>query len=660
MASETESVALQFAGNFVAAANDGASAAVRLATGLDQVAGSADKVKSPPALKTIQKDADAAARSVNLLSKALSFSAKAQDNAFSAKMKEFASKGTPRDLMPKTGAGAAPPGNFSKLVGGVGRLFGGDAAAGLVKGASFLSGAGEKLQPFAPLLSMGSGALKAAGGVVLGAAQAILVGAGALAAAGVAVGAAGIKFAIDKTSEKELQSKILGKLGGTFDLPMKLAMQFGLDEGKSIEMVKGLLGAKFKQTEVPALVRIAVGIGAVKGEGKAAAFLEKLESTAAKGGKASEDSIKGFAEAGINVDKVWAALAKKLGVSVEKAKGKVKANSVDMKTALEAVKEAGSADFGGIADTIGSGVPAKLGKIGILFGSMFNDVDLGPLKGVLDNVAGVLEGGTGAELKGAIKELFSAFNTTFLSQFQGAEGKAKIADFVRDAVGGMRELAGTIRSLEPTVRVITTVGMAAASALPDVMNFLLLPVQTAQSTIQMFKEVGAAIESLLGTTESAKSTAESGGTDIGSSLVSGITNAILGGQGGAISSIIGMVTSMIGGGRAAADAHSPSRKMGELGGDMVDGQVGAVEGGQDRAAAAGAKLADATAGGAAKGGAGGKGKGAGAAGEGGGEAPMQIIMNFAPGTTPGQAQAASAAAGEEWRRQRRMAAREAA
>ncbi len=657
MAGGDDTVSLNLDGSFAAGAESAADAGDKLAVALDKVAASSAKASKLPALVT-----DGERQKILQTAAALD-----KLNAAQKKIGEGHAKSVEKSGFVDAFASS---GKFATASNVVGKLFGDRARDGLQKGAGFLGSAADDLGVTPAMLSSAGGVLKGAGGVVLGAAEGILKASAALAAAGVAVAAVGFKFAVEKTSEKQLQSAILEKLGAKdgFKLALKLAGDFNLDEGDALGKVKGLLGAKFKEAEIPALVRIAVGIGAVKGEDKGKAFLEKLEAQQNKGGKASEETVKGFAEAGIDAEGVYKSLAAKLGISVDAAKAKVKAGTVDMKDALGAVKDAAAKDFGGIADKLGGGIPAQLNKLRIGFGQLFADVDLGPLKDFLKQMNDAVAGPGGAAVKDGITKLFGAISHALFDPFKGEEGKKKLerllttmgnamsnfadavttaAPYIAKAIdlldslfgahGGENESSGPIKGLHAFVEVM----QAVADLDPDA---------AAQAALRLF-------DAIFGT--DLASNASDGGTAVGQGLVDGLTNAIVGGASGAIGAVVSMVEGVISAARGAADAHSPSRKMGKLGDDMGDGLTDKLDAANDNATQAGADLAGAAVGGAA-GAAGGAGGALGGAGGGGAPMTINVYVTPPPGMTQAQADATGAAIGEAVRRELRTIGREAA
>jgi hypothetical protein len=647
-------VSLNLDGSFAGSASEAAEAGDKLASALDKLGSSAAKAKLPEAdrLKVLEKGAERAASAVDKLAAAQKKIA--DGNARSVEKSGFV------DAL-------AGSGKFASASNLVGKLFGERAKDGLQKGAASLGVAADELGITPGMLASAGGLLKGAGGVVLSAGETVLKAAAALAAAGVAVAAVGFRFAVEKTSEKQIQSAILDKLGakGGFELALKLAADFNLDEGDALTKVKGLLGAKFSQAEIPALVRIAVGIGAVKGEEKGKAFLEKLETQAAKGGKASEEAVKGFAEAGVDTEAVYKSLAAKLGISVDQAKAKVKAGSIDMKDALAAVKDAAGKQFGDIADKMGDSVPGQINKLKIALGQLFADVDLGPLKDFLKSMSEALAGPGGAALKSGIKDLFAAISHALFDPFKGEEGKKKLERMLLTIGSALKSTAEAVNAAAPYIAkgidLLDALFGAHGGANEDsgIIKALhgFVEIMTAVQNLDPDAAVAGAqkvLDALFGTgTEQGSQ----GGGMIGQAIVDGLTNAIVSGAGGAIASVVSMVEGVIAAARGAADAHSPSRKMGALGADMGDGLTDKLDAANDNATRAGADLASAAVGGAA-GATGGAGGALGGAGGGGAPIVINVYVTAAPGMTPAQAQAIGDVVSERVRRELRAVGRE--
>ncbi|HMV65508.1 MAG TPA: hypothetical protein PKA64_01565, partial [Myxococcota bacterium] len=503
------------------------------------------------------------------------------------------------------------------------------------------------------------------GAALLAAAAAAVVGAAA------ALTAAVVKFGVAQTTFRETTEAVIGARG--YKATIDLAARFNLDSEAAAAKVKELLSAKFKDVEIPVIMKAVVGIGAVRGEEKSKAFLDKLTNAKLKGPKANEETVKGFAEAGVDIEGVYQRIAKKLNTTVEVAKGKVKAGLVDTKTVLDAVTAQASAQFGGVADKLANTVPALINRVKVRFASLFDNFNLTPLKGALANLAKVLEGPTGALLKEALSKLGNETIKALFGPFEGEVGRkrlesfltttahvvSKVADAVRkaapliektvDALAKLSEKAkgndvaitGIVSALSPIIGLLSEFGAGAASAIVPIVG--------------LFEFLDAIGEKL-------KAFADTMGS-LGASMTDGLAEGILGGEGGAIAAIVGVVERMIAAARDASDTHSPSKAFGEIGywnmaglskgvndnADMpADATASAVRGQIDAAAGAGGALG----GSGARGGAGG--------------APVSITINLHPpaGSSAAQVGEMSAEANrrarEVWESHRRGSARDAA
>jgi hypothetical protein len=614
--SGTETVSLNLAGDFAAQAQAAASAADALQSRLGALKPPSGLDRMQQQLKAFQVEAAAAEKAA---AKFLGQADKSRSSSFDSAMKSFlgSRSAMPEALQPKI----TPKLDFAKnafagVFSAVGNAFGPEAASGLRDGAGQVINAAEKLAPVMPLLKAGGAAI-GAGAVALGAAAVALVyGAAKLAGAIVS-------FGIEQTAAREKQAAIFRGLGaaGGEKVAIKLAADFGLDTDKAMEQVKGLLAAKFSQEEIPAIIRIAAGISAVRGEGKAQAFLEKLETQAAKGGKASEDTIKGFAEAGINVDSVWAKLAAKLGVSVKQAQAKVKSGAVDMKTALDAVKDAGAEGFGGVADELGKSVPALLGKIKIQFASLFAGMDLGPMKGALESVSKILGGPAGEKLGGALSRMGNAAIKALFGPFEGEKGEERLTKFLHAITNAIDMATNVIVAVAPYIEKVidgfsrifgdrqTENATGFQRALFGVLDaFTALATLDPGGFLDAIINIGAGIGgAFIGIVLDA--------TDAGLQVARGFAAGISGGAGEAIQAAIGMAQGAVSAVRQALGVASPSKAFEFLGDMSKEGFIAPMNDNGGDVAAAGKSMAESAIGGAASaGGDAGAGGGAGASG----------------------------------------------
>ena len=694
-----QKVRLDLEGNFPSAAGAGAAAGDKLGSSLDRLGSSMDKVKMPSLvsegarLKALQKDADDAAAAMGRLKLAEQKAAEhafaeqarnlekmkaAQDKlnaeitakreahearrakgAFSiweATMKRsFPEQKVPVELRPK--GNNNEPGLFSRLIGFAGDVFGPKAAVGLRDGATSLVGAAKTLEPIMPLLKAGGAAI-AGGAALLAAAAAAVVGAAA------ALTAAVVKFGVAQTTFRETTEAVIGARG--YKATIDLAARFNLDSEAAAAKVKELLSAKFKDVEIPVIMKAVVGIGAVRGEEKSKAFLDKLTNAKLKGPKANEETVKGFAEAGVDIEGVYQRIAKKLNTTVEVAKGKVKAGLVDTKTVLDAVTAQATAQFGGVADKLANSVPALINRIKVRFASLFDKFDLGPLKGALSNLAQLLEGPSGAKLKDALTRLGDTAIKALFGPFEGETGKKRLERLIDGVVRLATVTADVLTTLAPYIEKAVDgfsklFGQDTGKGSEIIAIMLSLKDVTVGLLTLDFDQMRQGVQRIFDAFADAPANALASGSQIGGSFTDGLVSGILGGEGGAIAAIVGVVQNMINAARDASDTHSPSGAYEDIGYWNMAGLAKGQNDNADMAADASRSAMQRTVDAAGKaGGALGGGRG----GAGGGPVTITINLQPPPGATAAQVGQMSAEANrrarEVWESHRRGSARDAA
>jgi hypothetical protein len=606
---EIETVSVNLGGNFAGEAAKQASAADALAKALVGVGAGAAKVKTN-ALGALGLDAGPVGRVLGQLRNTQG---------------QFTSAGAFEKMLGGSNA-------FGKISGVVGKVFGAGASDFLNKGAAGLARAADSLGVKPEQLAK-AGSLIVKGGAAVGAGAAVL----AAAAAALVYGAArlvtgAVEFGIEQSSIKEKVTAAIGKEG--YDVAIKVAGDFGIDQNKAFEQVKGLLAAKFSATEVPAIIRIAAGIGELKGEGKAAAFLEKMEAMANKGGKANEEAVKGFAEVGISSDKVYAALAKKLGVSIDQAKAKVKSGAVDMKVALQAVQEAAGEDFGPVADKLGKSVPGLLNKIKIQFAQLFANMDLGPLRGALEAVSKVLGGPAGEKLGASLSKLGNAVLKALFGPFEGAKGEERLTRFITALTGAIEITTSVIVALAPYIenaveflsRVFSDKGASTEKATGFAKAlFGVLDALTAIVTLDMSGFLSAMGDIGTGIMQAFASWSFAA-MEAGLNAALSFADGIGGGLGAAIAAAANLGHSAIQAAKQALGIASPSKAFAFIGNMSAEGYAtGAND--NDSPAAAGEAMAAKAAGGAA----GAAGATAAAGAKGGGGLTLNLTVNAGAG-----------------------------
>ncbi|MCC6559648.1 MAG: hypothetical protein IT372_42570 [Polyangiaceae bacterium] len=559
---------------------------------------------------------------------------KAEDEAFAEKVRK--ANVLPMDLTtaPKEQSG------FNKLVQGAAKYLGPGAAEALSSAGARLAEASDKLGPFVPLIEAG-GKVLLAGAVALTAAAAALVVAGVAIAAKLLI--AGAKLSIESTTFREntvgAMAAVLKDAAAAeslFRSTVKLAVELGLDKEETVARARSLITAGFRGEEVDIVIRAVADVRAAKGDEAGNALQKVLEKAKSKG-VFDQGSLGELAEAGVQQDLVVKALAKNLGLSIDQVKAKLKAGQLEVADGVKAILDAAKEQTGGAAEKAASSVPALLNAIKIEFESLFDSVDISPLKELLATIKSLLGSGLGAELKSELSRLSGSTFKTLFGDLQSEEGKKKLEALLKTIIAGVRGAAAVVEALAPVVS--------------GWVDSIVKPLQFIVEVKAKIDEVRAFIEGL---------DFSGAAVALGRSIVDGLIEGIESGA----SALWSKITSVVNGafdaaaGPKGADSHSPSRKAAKLGGFISQGFVVGMQGGQRDVGDAGAALAlralrgpagdnpvandNAIAPRAAR-----------AGGEGAG-VTIVVQVTAGPGTTREQAQASGRVAGEaaylEWRR----------
>jgi hypothetical protein len=499
----------------------------------------------------------------------------------------------------------------------VGKIFGAGAKGSFEAGLGKLAGAldGTGLTP--GMLTSAAGALgtafKIGGEVAL-----------ALTAAAAALGGALLKYGTEETAKRQRTDAALGARGveGGHEFVVDLAAKYSLDEGDALTQVKKLLNADFSQAQIPALIRIKAGMDEAGFDGSA--LLERLERMKL-GSKIGTKDVEGLKKLGIDVNAVYAQLAKDTGQSMDVVKAKVKSGTLDSAQAIDAITKVAGGRFGPLADMLGGDVLGLFNKLRLGVKGFFDGMDLGPIGGFLKSLLGALGGGAGSEVKDAASNLFSAISHSLFDSFQGPEGQAKLENMLRVVAQLLRDAADTAREMAPAFRFAAEAmsylgdsagtGRAALEGIKAAVWPLLMPIHL---LIDDLRSLGTLLGMSSGPKagkpatfdgrrslfqpEAANDNAGAAGEGTGADFASGFAQGIAGGQSGAVMAAVMMVRSAVDAARTEADAHSPSRKLLALG---KVGFGGGLAGGMDQAqndvARAGADMAGAGVDGAASG-----------------------------------------------------------
>lgn len=557
----------------IGAASKAASAELRQQAALEQKIATfdADRAKKIAELKTAYAALNAEATKGSALEQARAASKAAGGKGGESPGLLAAMVGRPTQI-------AAPNlSGFARLVQLAGDTFG-------PKGAEAVLGAGKFLSEAGPGLLAAGGALAAAGAVL----AAVVVGLGVAVAKLLFAGA---KLAIDASTAREtavasFNSKTGGKGEQTYRATMKLAAELGIDPAEAVAQTRLLLQAKLDAESVPLAIRAIADIS-VDDPSKGNALKEKLAQFG-RGKKVDEGAIRGLAEAGVDVNEVFAALAKK-GETANQVMARLKANGVSGAEAVKAVLAAVEKTSGGAAAKAAESIPGLVNRIKIGFAGIFDSVDLTPIKEALKSVSAVLEGPVGAELKGALTGLFGQLFHTLFDPFKGPEGQKKLEAVFKTIAEGARIATDLLREAAPYVKAFVELTAGLFGKNYKSSNGLVSSLGAIRDLLVGLAtfDTGAIVSSVerLFDLSPIASSAMSSAYGIGTGIVDGVVNGIQSGVSRVISTIMSMAQTAIQTAKTAFDQHSPSKVFESIGANNAAGLAGGHEKGASKVAA---------------------------------------------------------------------------
>lgn len=441
----------------------------------------------------------------------------------------------------------------------------------------------------------------------------------AIAAAGVGLVAAGVKYGIENTAQRQKNQAVLDKLtrgqgAEAEEFSKSLAAETGVGEDKAMERVKALIQAKFGKEDTGAIFRASADIGEVKGEAKAELFLKTLEKVQFEGA-ATTRSLEALKGAGVDKGDLLAGLAK-AGETTEQVEARLKAGKVAADEFARAAAAVVQKDIGGVA---GKGLDAMINRLKIGFGDLFDDLDLGPIESLGGLLSDALSGEDGAKLKAGLTEagdavLKLAKNIT-AEDIKGAfETIGSAASKMAKAVGEAYEFASD------TFKAWKEFSGANAQEGEDIERQIKL--QTDKAQIRFEKE------------QRAKEAAKAGGDETGKAFADGMAKGVADNADKPAAAAAAAAAGMTAAGKGAIKAKSPSRVAEEqIGKTFDEGAELGIERNADKPASAASRMMGrvvrAGAGG-VESGASGSFAGAGSVGGGGGSGTVTVTNVFSP------------------------------
>lgn len=525
---------------------------------------------------------------------------------YMAQEKAASSSALPRSLQP--GSGEPKISAYNSALQSIGRVFGEGVAGQVAEGARGLAEASNRLGPMMPMLKAGAGLLQNAAVGIAASAAALAIAATLISVKALAsVASAGIEAS-------DAKARALAGLGvggeATRAGVFKVAVELGLGPEETQDFMvraKRLLSTGFARDQVPVVLKTVANFGVQAGDEKANALATQLEKIQSKG-VFNAEAVTGLAEAGVRAELVYKKLAASTGLTIDQVKAKVKTGQLDVQAGIKGILDAANEQSGAAGALAANTVGAKMNGLKTLAGTLFEDVDTGPLKEVLGTVTELFGGPGGAELKSAVTELGGEIFKTLFGPFQGPDGKAKLESLLKTLTQMARMGAAAMRDAAPYVKAFVDllVGIfgaddkASASRDSGIVGKV-RAISDAFYSLITFNPTGYldALNRLIDM-DSLGETIRTGALDLGTALVDGFINGIVGGIPGAVAAAVAMVRGAVDGAKTEEKAHSPSEVTTKLGSFFGQGFTGGIVAHNDNAKAAGEKLVQAATGGAAQ------------------------------------------------------------
>lgn len=351
----------------------------------------------------------------------------------------------------------------------------------------------------------------------------------------------------------------------------------------------GLRGSAF-ESSLKGLATVQATVGA-EASAKLKSLIEKAGATGSF--KASGEQLAGT---GIAVSELYAAIAEKMGVGVDKVEGLLKSGKVSVETGVDALNATIQKKFGDVAASQLLDFDTQMTKLQDSIGDLFEDVKIeGFLKG-MRSVTSLFDDSTasGSALKLLATKIFDGL-------FASAE---RVFPYIRAMMQGL--IIGGLKmyiALHPVAKALGLLGNGAdganstadaMAALGETLAYLVgIAAVVGYVLLWPFIKAGQAIMQVVGAALLLGNAIQGGigaavdwlrGLDLaalGTAIVEGLANGITAGAAKVLSAISGVVTGAISAAKGLLDSHSPSRVFTRLGHTVPQGFAGGVEDGVD-------------------------------------------------------------------------------
>ncbi len=395
-----------------------------------------------------------------------------------------------------------------------------------------------------------------------------------------------------------------GASDGTKELAKmrKLAIEFGTDFEETTTSILRLQKLGFGAKEAEELFKATQDlktVGATADELKRVMLaISQIKAT----GKLQGDELLQLAEAGVDLNAVYKALAKNLGKTVPEIMKLKEAGKIDSATGIKAIKEAiaetTGAKFAGekgkeFADNTVTGMIARIKAMSGVMKDVFAE-SLGPafleLKPILDDIMEALQSedakaavqaiaaAVGAIFKGAVKAwpIIKAFLGGFLEEGKKIwEVVKQIGASISEAFGGEGEVS--MEDLIGAARVLGRVFAWVIVIIGIFIGVIAVVVGIVGGIVAAILAIPVAILAALGAIGVLAGELAGKAVALGTAIVNGIKNGITNGANTVIAALKGLATRALNAAKSALGVASPSKEFQWVGEMVGEGFAGGVD-----------------------------------------------------------------------------------
>ena len=291
----------------------------------------------------------------------------------------------------------------------------------------------------------------------MGVVQGIFEWVGQMAQTGVSLLQQGAELAINMSSQREATMGVLSKLlksdkkaGEAYEKAVKLSQDLALDKTRTLDTLKKLLSTGFSNNQSDKIIEEMANLDKGRGEGQGKR-LEMLVSRMQATGKTDQSTLRAAArQLGLSTNTIVGDLAKKLHESTAQVTAELKKGKIKSQDGIDEILSLVDKKFGGLAKKAGESIPGLVSAIKDQLTSMFDAVDLSPLKKLLAQVKDLLNGALGKEMKSAIGELFGSLFKALFGDIDAKGDKARTV--INRIIGAIRTISDVIKVVVPTVK----------------------------------------------------------------------------------------------------------------------------------------------------------------------------------------------------------------